>query len=91
MLHLFNSSLLAPNEGDSELSKSIKTTIMTYLNDKYSDPSTGELLDIASFVDPRFKAKYIQSGSMEAEKQKAETESYLRSKAFGFWQRELWG
>ena len=30
---------------------------MDYLNAKYADPATSELLDMASLVDPRFRAK----------------------------------
>lgn len=70
VLHLFNTSLLAPEEGDSELCNSIKTKIVDYLNTKYADPSTSELLDIASFVDPRFRSKYIPSERMDALKEK---------------------
>lgn len=77
MLHLFN--LLAPEEGDSELCKSIKIKIVDYLNSKYEDPSTSDLLNIASFVDPRFRAKYIPSEKMDTLKQEVvmEAESLL--------------
>lgn len=70
VLQLFNSSLLAPEEGDSELTKSIKHTILTYLNEKYSEPSTSDLLDIASFIDPRFRGKYVSSGKLVALKER---------------------
>ncbi|XP_026016977.1 zinc finger BED domain-containing protein 1-like [Astatotilapia calliptera] len=79
VLHLFNTSLLAPGEEDSELCKSIKTRIVDYLNNKYADPSTSDLLDMASFVDPRFRAKYIPSERINALKHKLilEAESLL--------------
>ncbi|XP_076734617.1 E3 SUMO-protein ligase ZBED1-like [Maylandia zebra] len=79
VLHLFNTSLLAPGEEDSELCKSIKTRIVDYLNNKYADPSTSDLLDMASFVDPRFRAKYIPSEKINALKHKLilEAESLL--------------
>ncbi|XP_067301389.1 E3 SUMO-protein ligase ZBED1-like [Pseudorasbora parva] len=70
VLHLFNSSLLVPEEGDSELTKSIKLTILTYLNEKYSEPSTSDLLDIASFIDPRFRGKYVSSEKLAALKER---------------------
>ncbi|KAI2642406.1 E3 SUMO-protein ligase ZBED1 [Labeo rohita] len=63
-------SLLAPEEGDSELTKSIKHNILTYLNEKYSEPSTSDLLDIASFMDPRFQGKYVSSGKLVALKER---------------------
>ena len=31
---------------------------MTYLDDKYNDPLTQELLNMASSLDPRFKLSY---------------------------------
>ncbi|XP_074551526.1 E3 SUMO-protein ligase ZBED1-like [Halichoeres trimaculatus] len=71
VLHLFNESLLACEEGDSELCKSIKTSILEYLNSKYSDPATTDLLEMASFVDPRFRATYIPSEKVDALKHRA--------------------
>lgn len=70
VLHLFNTKLLAPEEGDSELTKSIKLTILTYLNEKYSEPSASDLLDIASFIDPRFRGKYASSEKLVALKER---------------------
>ncbi|KAL7824411.1 hypothetical protein SRHO_G00294770 [Serrasalmus rhombeus] len=79
VLHLFNTSLLAPGEEDGELCKSIKTSIVNYLNNRYADPSTSDFLDIASFVDPQFRAKYIQSEKTDSLKHKVvlEAESLL--------------
>lgn len=67
------------HEGDSELCKSIKTCIVDYLNSKYTDPATSELLDIASLVDPRFRDKHIPSEKIKAVKNQAvmETESLM--------------
>ncbi|XP_059922903.1 E3 SUMO-protein ligase ZBED1-like [Gadus macrocephalus] len=58
-LHLFNNSILKDQEDDTPLAKTIKHNILTYLNDKYSDRTTQELLDVASALDPRFKLKYV--------------------------------
>ncbi|RXN31044.1 zinc finger BED domain-containing 1-like protein [Labeo rohita] len=35
--------------------------ILEYINTKYDNPATQELLDMTSFMDPRFKANYISS------------------------------
>lgn len=67
-LHLFRNSILEVQEDDTDLVKSIKQKIVDYLNDKYSDPETQELLDMASALDPRFKFKYVNKdnrGSIE--------------------------
>lgn len=44
VLHFFHSSLLKVNEGTL----------------KYADPDTDDILDMATFVDPRFKGQYIR-------------------------------
>lgn len=75
VLHLVNNSLLAPEAGDAELCNSIKSCIVDYLNTKYADPSTSDLLDIASLLDPRFKARYISGEKLDALKHKVITEA----------------
>ena len=37
----------------------MKKAILQFLNEKYSDPVTDDLKDMASFVDPRFKVTYF--------------------------------
>lgn len=54
-------------EDDTQLPKTIKHNILEYLNGKYSDRATQELLDMASALDPRFTLKYVDedfSGSI---------------------------
>ncbi|ROL48341.1 Zinc finger BED domain-containing protein 1 [Anabarilius grahami] len=61
VLHLMNTSVLAAKEEDSDLTKSIKMKTLDYMNSKYDNPATQELLDMTSFMDPRFKVGYISS------------------------------
>lgn len=58
VLHLFNNTVLAATDDDTELTKDMKKVILEYLNKKYSDPKMVDLLDMASLVDPRFKDAY---------------------------------
>lgn len=58
VLHLFNASILKLKDDDTDLSRAIKSKILEYLNEKYSDPDIQALLDMASTVDPRFKMRY---------------------------------
>ncbi|XP_073488853.1 E3 SUMO-protein ligase ZBED1-like [Aquarana catesbeiana] len=58
-LHLFQSSVLAVKEEDSDLFCTIKSKIMGYLEEKYQDQKTQDLLDIATTLDPRFKMTYL--------------------------------
>ncbi|KAL2081527.1 hypothetical protein ACEWY4_023380 [Coilia grayii] len=64
-LHLFNNSILEDQEDDTQLAKTIKHNILQYLNDKYSDQQTQEILDMASALDPRFKLKYVDEDIKE--------------------------
>lgn len=61
VLHLLKTSVLAEKEDDTNLTKTIKVKILDYMNTKYDDPETQELLDIASFMDPRFKVSNSSS------------------------------
>ena len=65
VLHLLNTSVLAKKEDDTNLTKTIKVKILDYMNTKYDDPATQELLDTASFMDPRFKVSYISSEKVQ--------------------------
>lgn len=47
---------------------------MDYLNGKYDDPATSNLLDMGLLVDPQFNAKYILSEKTDALKHKAVVE-----------------
>ncbi|KAK0144041.1 Zinc finger BED domain-containing protein 1 [Merluccius polli] len=62
---LFNSSILAEEETDTQLTKDVKGNILAYLNDKYSDQVTDDLLDLASLLDPRFRTKYMEKEKVE--------------------------
>ncbi|XP_060774450.1 E3 SUMO-protein ligase ZBED1-like [Neoarius graeffei] len=59
VLHLLRTSMLAESDQDTDLTKEIKSRALHYIEDKYNDPVTQELLDITSFLDPRFKTAYI--------------------------------
>ncbi|XP_060796344.1 E3 SUMO-protein ligase ZBED1-like [Neoarius graeffei] len=59
VLHLLRTSTLAESDQNTDLTKEIKSRALHYIEDKYNDPVTQELLDITSFLDPRFKTAYI--------------------------------
>lgn len=54
VLHLFETSVVAVQEDDLDLTRSIKSKVLGYLQEKYSDPNTQQLLDIATSLDPRW-------------------------------------
>ncbi|XP_076837705.1 E3 SUMO-protein ligase ZBED1-like [Brachyhypopomus gauderio] len=61
VLHLFNTSILQRQEEDTDLTKKLKSEILDYLNGKYEDEATQELLNMASSLDPRFKMEFISA------------------------------
>lgn len=71
VLQLLRTKLLTVNELDTQLTKDFKTKIMAYLDEKYADQATDDLLDMATLVDPRFKAQYIKPNKVEAIKTQA--------------------
>ena len=48
--------LLTEKEDESDLTKDI----FHYLEEKYNSPVTAKLLDVCTFLDPRFKLDYVQ-------------------------------
>nr|XP_024661555.1 zinc finger BED domain-containing protein 1-like [Maylandia zebra] len=71
MLHLFRTQILKPSEVETQLTKDLKMTVMTYLDEKYNDQITNELLDVATLLDPRFKVQYINAEHVDAIKMRA--------------------
>lgn len=62
VLHLFNTSMLLMKEEDTDLTKNLKK-MLHYINEKYKDDATQELLDVASYLDPWFKMDFISADS----------------------------
>ncbi|XP_073715777.1 E3 SUMO-protein ligase ZBED1-like [Misgurnus anguillicaudatus] len=56
VLHLFNTKILAVNDEDSDLTNTIKSQILEYINQRYDDEDTQELLDMSLFLDPNYIA-----------------------------------
>ena len=69
LLHLLNNTVLTPAEDDTDLTKDMKKSILKYLNEKYSEAATDDLLDMASL-----RATYIADDRKEYVKNKAAAE-----------------
>ncbi|KAK6182220.1 hypothetical protein SNE40_009950 [Patella caerulea] len=59
VIALLNDDILSPKPEDVALTTEIKTRILKYMNEKYKDESSRALLNIATFLDPRFKNKFL--------------------------------
>jgi hypothetical protein len=75
LLHLLNNTVLTPAEDDTDLTKDMKKSILKYLNEKYSEAATDDLLDMASL-----RATYIADDSIKT-KAAAEITSLLQRQA----------
>lgn len=58
VLSLFNNDVLAVQSDDTDLTKDIKRSVLTYLNSKFAGDNMVELLGMVSTLDPRFKHRY---------------------------------
>ena len=58
MMEHLNTEALVENEGDTTLKKDIQHKIKQYMNTKYDDDNTRELISLATILDPRFKSNY---------------------------------
>ncbi|KAJ8007776.1 hypothetical protein DPEC_G00097710 [Dallia pectoralis] len=71
-LHLLNTPVLAEDEADTELTKSLKSKILSYLNDKYE--GIQDLLNFTTFLDPRFRTQHISEEETQILKERAISE-----------------
>ncbi|KAK1900649.1 Zinc finger BED domain containing protein 4 [Dissostichus eleginoides] len=51
--------ILAIQDDDTALTQSIKVSILDYLREKFDDPATNDLLDMAGLVDPRVQLSHL--------------------------------
>jgi len=59
VLHILKNEVLAESTDDTTLTADIKSRILLSMEHRYSDSEISELLDVASYLDPRFVTDYI--------------------------------
>ena len=62
VLHILKTKALKLCDGDTNLTKSIKGKIWDHLQNKYDDVDVNELLNVRTYLNPRFKSMYIEDG-----------------------------
>ena len=65
VLYNLANKILKENENDSTLTKNIKKRVIDYMQEKYADSKTKEILNIVTFLDPRFKTDFVEGGDLE--------------------------
>lgn len=75
VLHFLTTSVLAEDAEDTDLRRSIKTKLLTYLRDKCDDPKVQELWYVVSFMKPRFKTQYVSLENIPTIKTRLKTET----------------
>ncbi len=69
LLHHLKTNECLQGESDTQLTKDIKKAVMTYLETKYEDSATSELITLACVLDPRFKVDYVDKYDLEGIKE----------------------
>ena len=59
VLHILKTKVLKACEDDTDLTKTIKQRVLDNLLEKYDDADIEELLNVCTYLDPRFKGSYI--------------------------------
>ena len=59
LLNHMQCDILIPKEEDTCLTKDIKKNASTYMERKYEQQKTSELLNVGTFLDPQFKMKFV--------------------------------
>ena len=71
MLHILKTDLLKEEDTDTPLTKDIKHCIVEDITKRYTESKLAEnvivLLQVVSFLDPRFKTKYLEEQLSESE------------------------
>jgi len=65
VLYNLATKVLKVKEDDSTLAKNIKQHVISYMEEKYTDSKTKEILNIATFLDPRFKVDFVEGDDLE--------------------------
>ena len=66
VMHILKTKVLSVSSSDTDLTADMKSKLLQYLQNKYSDHDIDELLSVCRFLDPRFKTKYIDSPAFVA-------------------------
>ena len=74
VLSHMSTEALAESDDDTPLTKDIKRRILTDIESRYLHPDVDELLDIASFLDPRFKTEHICHENVDSIKARLQDE-----------------
>ena len=65
MLHILRTDLLKEQDTDTQLTKDVKCCIVEDISKQYTESKLAkdEILQVASFLDPHFKTKYLEQSS----------------------------
>lgn len=61
VLHIMKNDVLSESSSDTQLTADVKKHVLAYMEDKYEPDKVKSLLNIASFLDPRFCTSYIDN------------------------------
>lgn len=65
VLHILRTEVLVNSSGDTMLTRDMKSSILAYMESKFSDSDLSELLDVASYLDPHFMTDYTGKAGLD--------------------------
>ena len=74
VLHILRADVLAVSSNDTILTCDLKSRILAYLEEKYSNSDTRKLPNVCSFLDPRFVSEYIDNSDVDIIKERLANE-----------------
>lgn len=74
VLHILRADTLAVSSNDTILTCNVKSRILAYIEEKYSDSETRKLLNVCSFLDPHFVSEYINDSDLDIIKERLANE-----------------
>ena len=65
VMHILKTEVLTESLDDTTLTADVKCRILDYMEEKYSDSEISKLLNLSSYIDPRFMSDYIERLDLE--------------------------
>ena len=75
IINLLTTSVLKENDEETPLTNDIRATILADLLGRNNSDDTVHLLEVASFLDPRFKSKFVKDDHVDAVKETVFTDA----------------
>lgn len=74
VLQIVCNNILQAKENDTDLTKTIKKSVLDYMTSSYGDTVTEELINLATLLDPHFCTEYMSKSESKVIQARADEE-----------------